>query len=166
MRRWYRRCKDRLGQKIRTARGASLPGSPAAGDHLYSLQASLGDITVKQIFEIMRHHGDGYHPPARSAPQHLRACRAAGEPLVAGGWGHGNRCWSHGVMAGLPHLRHLCLDLKPVFLGMNLPDLGPFPEKPSTHMRCGGNTSCSTAGRWPILKPWCQLSVKILIPRR
>jgi secernin len=95
------------------------------------LKAAQGNITVKSIFEIMRHHGDGYHPATAEA--HRNICVHAGPQE--------NRWWqadgvmvtdvgSHGVMAWLTATSGTCVSIfKPVFLGMDLPDLGPTPTE-------------------------------------
>ena len=95
------------------------------------LQASLGNISVKKIFEIMRHHGDGYHPATAEA--HRNICVHAGPQE--------NRWWQadgvmvtdvgpHGVMAWVTATSGTCVSIfKPVFLGMELPDMGPYPTE-------------------------------------
>jgi len=111
-----------------------------------NLQASMGNITPKKIFEIMRHHGEGYHQPALK-PTATSACMLSpGEPLVAGG------CVMSPMlirMASLPGHCHFgtCVSIfKPVFLGMDLPDLAPIPTSASTRALWCGSTSYSTAG--------------------
>jgi dipeptidase len=107
-------------------------GSPVRQAITYnSLQASLGDISVKKIFDLMRHHGDGYHPAYAKA--HRNICVHAGPQE--------NRWWqadgvmvtdvgSHGVMAWVTATSGTCVSIfKPVFLGMELPDLGPYPSE-------------------------------------
>ena len=96
-----------------------------------SLQASLGNISVKHIFNIMRHHGDGYHPAHAEA--HRNICVHAGPQE--------NRWWQadgvmvtdvgpHGVMAWVTATSGTCVSIfKPVFLGLELPDLGPYPSE-------------------------------------
>lgn len=105
-------------------------GSPVRQAITYnSLQASLGNISVKKIFDIMRHHGDGYHPARAEA--HRNICVHAGPQE--------NRWWQadgvmvtdvgpHGVMAWVTATSGTCVSIfKPVFMGMDLPDLGPYP---------------------------------------
>jgi secernin len=107
-------------------------GSPVRQAITYNgLQASLGDITPKKIFEIMRHHGEGYHPA--SAEAHRNICVHAGPQE--------NRWWQadgvmvtdvgpHGVLAWVTATSGTCVSIfKPVFLGMDLPDLGPYPSE-------------------------------------
>jgi dipeptidase len=107
-------------------------GSPVRQAITYnSLQASLGDISVKNIFDIMRHHGEGYHPA--SAEAHRNICVHAGPQE--------NRWWqadgvmvtdvgTEGMMAWVTATSGTCVSIfKPVFLGMDLPDLGPYPRE-------------------------------------
>jgi dipeptidase len=107
-------------------------GSPVRQAITYnSLQASLGNISVKQIFDLMRHHGDGYHPAHAEA--HRNICVHAGPQE--------NRWWQadgvmvtdvgpHGVMAWVTATSGTCVSIfKPVFLGLPLPDIGPYPHE-------------------------------------
>ena len=76
----------------------------------------------------MRHHNDGYHPA--HAPAHQNICVHAGPQE--------NRWWQadgvmvtdvgdHGVMAWATGTSGTCVSIfKPVFLGMELPDIGPL----------------------------------------
>jgi secernin len=105
-------------------------GSPARQAITYdSLQSALGHITVRGIFETMRQHGSGYHPATAEA--HRNICVHAGP--------QGNRWWQadgvmvtevgpHGVLAWVTATSGTCVSIfKPVFLGVDLPDLGPYP---------------------------------------
>jgi len=105
-------------------------GSPVRQAITYnSLQSALGHITVRGIFETMRQHGPGYHPA--SAEAHRNICVHAGPQE--------NRWWQadgvmvtevgqHGVLAWVTATSGTCVSIfKPVFLGMDLPDLGPYP---------------------------------------
>lgn len=95
------------------------------------LAAARGNITVKTAFQIMRHHGEGYHPASASA--HRNICVHAGPQE--------NRWWQadgvmvsdvgeHGVMAWLTGTSGTCLSIfKPVFIGLDLPDIGPVPSE-------------------------------------
>jgi len=107
-------------------------GSPQRQAITYNtLQTAQGNITVKGIFEIMRHHGDGYHPA--TADTHSNICVHAGPQE--------NRWWQadgvmvtdvgpHGVMAWVTATSGTCVSIfKPVFPGMDLPDLGPAPTE-------------------------------------
>lgn len=126
------------GEKLDWAGTYALPevpptlGSPVRQAVTYnSLAGALGKISVRQIFEIMRHHGPGYHPAQAEA--HRNICVHAGPQE--------NRWWqadgvmvtdvgSHGVMAWVTGTSGTCVSIfKPVFLGMDLPDIGPYPTE-------------------------------------
>ncbi len=107
-------------------------GSPVRQAITYnSLEAALGNISVKKIFEIMRHHDPGYHPAKAEA--HRNICVHAGPQE--------NRWWQadgvmvtdvgpHGVMAWVTGTSSTCVSIfKPVFLGVDLPDIGPYPTE-------------------------------------
>jgi dipeptidase len=107
-------------------------GSPQRQAITYNhLQAAQGNITVKSLFEVMRQHGDGYHPATAEA--HRNICIHAGPQE--------NRWWQadgvmvtdvgpHGIMAWVTATSGTCVSIfKPVFLGMDLPDLGPVPTE-------------------------------------
>ncbi len=107
-------------------------GSPARQAITYdSLQSALGHITVKSIFQTMRQHGPGYHPANAEAQRNI--CMHAGPQE--------NRWWqadgvmvtdvgAHGVLAWVTATSGTCVSIfKPVFLGMDLPDLGPYPSE-------------------------------------
>ena len=96
-----------------------------------SLEVARGQITSQTIFNIMRHHGDGYHPA--TAETHRNVCIHAGPQE--------NRWWqADGVMITevgpddmliwLTGTSGNCVSIfKPVFLGMELPDIGPVPTE-------------------------------------
>ena len=96
-----------------------------------NLQAATGMITTKTMFDILRHHNDGYHPA--SAETHRNICIHAGPQE--------NRWWQadgamvsdvgdHGVMAWVTGTSGNCVSIfKPVFMGVNLPDIGPIPAE-------------------------------------
>jgi dipeptidase len=96
-----------------------------------SLAAAVNDITPKKIFEIMRHHGEGYHPARAEA--HRNICVHAGPQE--------NRWWqadgvmvtdarADGVLAWVTGTSGTCVSIfKPVFLGLDLPDIGPYPTE-------------------------------------
>lgn len=107
-------------------------GSPVRQAITYNgLASALGNISVQKIFEIMRHHGEGYHPAKAEA--HRNICVHAGPQE--------NRWWQavgvmvtdvgpHGVMAWVTGTSGTCVSIfKPVFLGMDLPDIGPYPAE-------------------------------------
>ena len=105
-------------------------GSPVRQAFTYnSLATALGNISVKTIFDIMRQHGEGYHPA--SATTHDNICIHAGPQE--------NRWWQadgvmvtevdeHGVMTWVTGTSGNCVSIfKPVFMGVELPDIGPYP---------------------------------------
>ncbi len=95
------------------------------------LKEHQGGITVKTLFEIMRHHNPGYHPA--KADVHRNICVHAGPQE--------NRWWQadgvmvsevgeHGVIAWVTGTSGTCVSIfKPVFLGVDLPDIGPIPTE-------------------------------------
>jgi dipeptidase len=126
------------GEKVDWAKTYALPEvPPTLGSQVRqaitynSLTAALGNISVQKFFEIMRHHGQGYHPARAEA--HRNICVHAGPQE--------NRWWqadgvmvtdvgSHGVMAWVTGTSGTCVSIfKPLFLGMKLPDLGPYPAE-------------------------------------
>ncbi len=111
-------------------------GSPVRQALTYaSLKSALGQINVQGIFTTMRHHGEGYHPAHAEA--HRNICVHAGPQE--------NRWWqadgvmvtdlgAHGVLAWVTATSGTCVSIfKPVFLGMELPDLGPAPGETFDH---------------------------------
>lgn len=95
------------------------------------LKENSGKITVKTLFDIMRHHGEGYHPAKAEA--HRNICVHAGPQE--------NRWWQadgvmvsevdeHGIVAWVTGTSGTCVSIfKPVFLGVELPDIGPLPTE-------------------------------------
>jgi secernin len=107
-------------------------GSPDRQSITYSrLVDAKGKISVKTAFDIMRHHNEGYHPA--HAPAHQNICVHAGPQE--------NRWWQadgvmvtdvgdHGVMAWVTGTSGTCVSIfKPIFLGIELPDIGPLPTQ-------------------------------------
>ncbi len=96
-----------------------------------ALKEKRGEVTVKTFFEIMRHHGEGYHPAF--AETHRNICVHAGPQE--------NRWWQadgvmvtevgeHGVLAWVTGTSGTCVSIfKPVFLGVDLPEIGPLPTE-------------------------------------
>jgi dipeptidase len=96
-----------------------------------ALKAVQGRITVKTMFDIMRQHGDGYHPARAEA--HRNICVHAGPQE--------NRWWQadgvmvtdsnpDGLMAWATGTSGNCVSIfKPVFLGIDLPNTGPTPTE-------------------------------------
>jgi hypothetical protein len=96
-----------------------------------TLDQARGDITPKTMFDLMRHHNPGYHPATAEA--HCNICVHAGPQA--------DRWWQadgvmvtesgpDGVMAWVTGTSGNCVSIfKPVFLGMDLPDVGPLPSE-------------------------------------
>ena len=96
-----------------------------------SLEAARGSISSQTVFKIMRHHGQGYHPA--SAEAHRNVCIHAGPQenrwwqadgvMVTDVGAQGTVIWVTGTSGN-------CVSIfKPVFLGLDLPDLGPTPTE-------------------------------------
>ncbi len=107
-------------------------GAPERQSITFStLLAAKGEITAKTMFDIMRHHGKGYHPAQAQAHQNI--CIHAGPQE--------NRWWQadgvmvsevgpHGVMVWVTGTSGNCVSIfKPVFLGMEMPDVGVYPSE-------------------------------------
>lgn len=107
-------------------------GSPERQRLTYEgLAAARGDITVGTAFKIMRHHSQGYHPATATA--HRNICVHAG-PQENRGWQADGVMVSdvgeQGVMAWLTGTSGTCVSIfKPVFIGLDLPDIGPVPSE-------------------------------------
>jgi secernin len=96
-----------------------------------TLARSRGQITARTIFDLVRHHGGGYHPA--TAPVHSNVCIHAGPQK--------DRWWqADGVMAAdvkgddilvwVTGTSGNCVSIfKPIFPGMDLPDIGPLPTE-------------------------------------
>jgi len=106
-------------------------GSPQRQQITYqALENNKGSITVKSTFELMRHHGDGFNPA--KMPAHQNICVHVGPQK--------NRWWqADGVMVTEAEDESIivwvtgtsgtCVSIfKPVFLGLDLPDMGPEPN--------------------------------------
>lgn len=93
------------------------------------LKESAGQITASTMFNIMRHHNEGYHPAKADA--HRNICIHAGPQE--------NRWWQadgvmvtdvgeYGVLIWVTGTSGNCVSIfKPVFMGIDLPDIGPAP---------------------------------------
>jgi secernin len=131
-------CSVTSGEKLNWAKTFALPdvppnlGSPNRQIITYNgLKVAKGQITVQTMFEIMRHHGEGYHPA--TADVHRNICIHAGPQE--------NRWWQadgvmvtdvgpHGVMIWVTGTSGNCVSIfKPVFLGVDLPEIGPSPTE-------------------------------------
>jgi secernin len=96
------------------------------------LKASAGQIRAATMFNIMRHHNDGYHPATADA--HRNICVHAGPQE--------NRWWQadgvmvtdvgeHGVLIWVTGTSGNCVSIfKPVFMEIDLPEMiGPTPTE-------------------------------------
>lgn len=95
------------------------------------LAASSGTITVRTAFDVLRQHGDGYHPA--DGEVHRNICIHAGAPqyrqwqavgaMVAEMGPDGHIGWFTGTSGN-------CVSIfKPLFTGVDLPDIGPLPNE-------------------------------------
>lgn len=135
---WMRCSVSSGSEKMDWAGSFALPdippnlGSPDRQSITYnSLNAAKSQITAQTMFEIMRHHGNGYHPATANA--HRNICIHAGPQE--------NRWWQadgvmvtdvseDGVMIWVTGTSGNCVSIfKPVFLGLDLPDTGPIPTE-------------------------------------
>ena len=126
------------GEKLDWAKTFALPeipptlGAPERQAITYhGLVAEKGQVSLKSMFNLMRHHNEGYHPATANA--HRNICVHAGPQE--------NRWWQadgvmvtdagpQGVMAWVTGTSGNCVSIfKPVFLGMDLPDIGPYPTE-------------------------------------
>jgi secernin len=94
-----------------------------------ALEKNIGNITIKTIFNLMRQHGDGYNPA--KMPAHQNICVHVGPQK--------NRWWQadggmvteaddEGIIVWVTGTSGTCVSIfKPVFLGLELPDIGPEP---------------------------------------
>ena len=107
-------------------------GSPERQRYTYdTLKEVKGQITAQTMFRIMRHHNDEYHPATADA--HRNICIHAGP--------QDNRWWQadgvmvtdvgeHGVLIWVTGTSGNCVSIfKPVFMGVNLPEIGPAPTE-------------------------------------
>jgi dipeptidase len=134
----YTRCSLPAGTTVDWAKTYGLPdvpptlGSPTRQAITYNtLLEKKGQTTPRTMFDLMRHHGEGYHPATAEA--HTNICVHAGPQE--------NRWWqadgvlvtdvgSHGVLAWVTGTSGNCVSIfKPVFMGVDLPDIGPYPTE-------------------------------------
>ena len=142
-------------------------GSPDRQSTTYNcLALAAGRITAKTIFDLMRHHNEGYHPSTadvhhniciHAGPQEHRWWQADGVMVTDVG--------EDGAIIWVTGTSGTCVSIfKPVFLGVDLPDIGPTPTEHFDRARCGGSTNFSTGERWRILLGWCRKSGRISTP--
>ncbi len=110
---------------------ASLGAPERQGSTRLALERARGKVTVRTVFDLMRDHGEGYHPA--SAPAHTGVCIHAGPQknrwwqadgvMVADVRGQDRLVWATATSGN-------CLSIfKPVFPGIPLPDIGPSPTE-------------------------------------
>ncbi|MBC7814375.1 MAG: C69 family dipeptidase, partial [Burkholderiales bacterium] len=95
------------------------------------LAASRGNVSVKTFFNVLRQHDDGYDPA--TAPAHTNICLHAG-PSEYRQW---QACGAmvtevgeQGIIAWATATSGNCVSIfKPLFLGIELPDTGPYPTE-------------------------------------
>jgi secernin len=107
-------------------------GSPERQKITYDLlETHHGNITTKTMFDIMRHHHQGYHPAREEV--HRNICMHAGP--------QDNRWWqadgvmvtsvgANGLIAWATGTSGNCVSIfKPLFSGLDIPDIGPTPTE-------------------------------------
>jgi secernin len=135
---WDRSSESTLPDRVDFAATFGLPAVPPtlgapARQRVTStgLAANAGSVTVRTMFDLMRHHGEGYHPA--TAPVHANTCMHAGPQkdrwwqadgaMVADVRGDDIIMWATGTSGN-------CVSIfKPLFPGMDLPDIGPIPTE-------------------------------------
>ena len=126
-------------EKTNWARTFALPevpptlGSPDRQSVTYDkLKESAGQITASTMFNIMRHHNDGYHPA--TAETHQNICIHAGPQETRWWQADGvmvTDVGEHGVLIWVTGTSGNCVSIfKPVFMGIDLPEMiGPTPTE-------------------------------------
>jgi len=95
------------------------------------LATAQGNIDIQTAFDILRHHGDDYHPAVgdvatnicvHAGPQEYRQWQATGAMA--------SQVSSDGILAWVTGTSGTCVSIfKPVFLGVEMPDIGPVPTE-------------------------------------
>jgi hypothetical protein len=135
---WTRCSAARGGERLDFAGTFALPevpptlGSPDRQATTFQcLQQARGQVTAQTMFDLMRHHNPGYHPATAEA--HRNICIHAGPQE--------NRWWQadgvmvtevddQGLLVWVTGTSGNCVSIfKPVFLGMDFPDVGPQPTE-------------------------------------
>ena len=125
-------------EKIDWAKTFALPeipptlGAPERQCYTHDrLKEARGQIDAPAMFQIMRHHNDGYHPATANA--HCNICVHAGPQE--------NRWWQadgvmvtdvseSGILIWVTGTSGNCVSIfKPVFMGIDLPEIGPIPTE-------------------------------------
>jgi secernin len=135
---WTQCSMEAGANRIHWAQTFALPevpptlGSPDRQCVTYdTLKANAGLITAATMFDLMRHHNEGYHPATANA--HRNICIHAGPQK--------DRWWQadgvmvtdvdeHGILIWVTGTSGNCVSIfKPVFMGVDLPDIGPIPRE-------------------------------------
>ncbi len=135
----WQECRAPAGKgRLDWAAAYGLPGVPptlGAPDRQRTTHAALasarGRVDARAIFDVMRHHGKGYHPA--TAPVHANVCIHAGPQkdrwwqadgvMVADVKKDDVLVWATGTSGN-------CVSIfKPIFPGVELPDIGPAPTE-------------------------------------
>jgi dipeptidase len=95
------------------------------------LSASKGNISVRTAFNVLRQHPEGYHPAMGEV--HTNICMHAGPPSMRQWQATGamvTEASVEGIMGWCTASSGTCVSIfKPVFLGVELPDIGPIPTE-------------------------------------
>lgn len=96
------------------------------------LAAERGNINVRTFFDVLRQHDDGYDPATAAAhtniclhagPGEYRQWQACGAMVTEVNTDGDIIAWATGTSGN-------CLSIfKPLFLGIDLPDMGPYPTE-------------------------------------
>lgn len=94
------------------------------------LERRVGEITVETMFRILRDHGANYHPA--EVDKQVDICVHAG-PFENRLWQATGAMVSHtdedGIVSWWTGTSGTCLSIfKPIFPGVDLPDMGPWPN--------------------------------------
>jgi secernin len=95
------------------------------------LAAHRGQITVKTAFDVLRQHGNDYHPAipdvhrnicVHAGPQEMRQWQATGAMV--------SEVSPEGIIGWFTATSGTCISIfKPVFPGVEIPNLGPLPTE-------------------------------------
>ncbi len=98
---------------------------------LDGLAAQRGQITVKTAFNVLRQHGDSYDPATNAVHRNICVHAGAGAYLTWQATGAMVAEMStSGSMGWFTATSGTCVSIfKPVFTGVDLPDMGPYPTE-------------------------------------
>jgi secernin len=98
---------------------------------LNQLAASRGTISVRTAFNALRQHGEGYHPATSQV--HRNLCVHAGAGIYQQWQAVGAMVAEtspDGIIGWFTATSGTCVSIfKPVFTGVDLPDMGPLPTE-------------------------------------